>query len=311
MKAHWLVGMAALIASMLACSSPFYEEPRYTATTINVVKVSPPSGSGSFILEVTYETFWIPGKRIPNIHCYYVTPDLVTVEIGVIDMFEHIGAREIVTATKTLPFTVSPKNGATSTGNYLAGCTTETNTNTVNTNFTVVGDPVPTQTFTPEPAPASTSTPQPTAITLKGKIIFDYNGYQSDRPSGGGELDLVTKECIPEVTINQEGLISGTCEKPHITARLVDESFSAQVTGQVDQTGNITFLYDVSEIGTPNGAWRISYEGQGKFTSTTQAAGTATFSYSCNSGSDNLIWCWQWTSESFSGTVPWSFIPSP
>ena len=309
MKIRRLLGTVALIAAMLACKNPFEKEPSYTVTTIKSVGVTPPSGSGSFTLEVSYETFWIPDKFIPNIYCNYVAPNGTIVPIGKVDMFDHIGARTVVAATKTLPFTVAQTNGVTQPETYLAGCTTERNSTPVTTTFVVIGEATPTPELPSNSVPTPTATLQ--AATLKGRIVFDYTTYQSARPSGGGELDQVTKWCIPEVTVTPDGVVSGTCEKSHITARLVDESFSVQITGRLDQVGNITFSYDVSEIGNPNGAWRISYEGQGKFTSATQASGTASFSYSCNSGADNLLWCSSQTYEAFSGTVPWSFIPTP
>ena len=327
MKTRWHLGMFVLFAAMLACNFPFHEEPSYTMTTIKSVVVMPPSGTGSFTLEVSYETFWIPDKRIPNIHCYYVSPDLVTVDIGTIDMFMHIGAREIVTASKTLPFTIAQKNGVTPRGSYLAGCKTETDDSTVNTNFTVIGDATPTPMLIPEPSPASTSTLQPSAKTLTGRIIFDYNGYQSSRPSGGGELDRITKWCIPEVTITPDGVVSGICDF-FGTADVHEATVTAHVTGIAVQGGSFNFTYVVTEKGS-NGwnlqpgenpsvpvwsneaKWEISYTGSGNFISTTQASGTAAFDYSCDSGADNLFWCNSQPRESFSGTTSWSFVISP
>jgi hypothetical protein len=140
--------------------------------------------------------------------------------------------------------------------------------------------------------------------------VFDFANAQSSKgPGWGGVLAEVTEACKPEVTITALGEVSGSCERTHITARLVDESFTVQITGMVDADRNITFTYDVSEIGTPNGSWRISYDGQGKFTSQKEASGTASFSYSCSSGQDNLLWCNSQTYEAFSGTVAWSFVP--
>jgi len=310
MKTHWLLGTVALVAALLACSNPFQPEPRYTATTIKSVGVAPTSGSGSFTLEVSYETFWIPDKFIPNIYCNYVAPNGAIVPIGTIDMLYHIGAREIVTATKTLPFTVAQTNGVTQPGTYLAGCTTETNSTPVTTTFVVIGDATP----TPEPPSETAATPTATLQTaaLKGQIVFDFANAQSSKgPGWGGLLDEVTRECKPELTISALGVVSGSCDKAHISARLVDESFTVQVTGTVDADRNIIFSYDVSEIGTPNGAWRITYEGQGRFASATQAAGTASFSYSCSSGADNLLWCSSQAYEAISGTISWIFVPSP
>ena len=115
---------------------------------------------------------------------------------------------------------------------------------------------------------------------------------------------------MPEVSLDSLGNLSGQCEKLHIAALLMDESITVHVTGKVDAAGNFSFSYEVSEIGAPNGAWRISYVGQGKLTLGGQASGRAIFSFSCNSGADNLIWCGKQTSEAFSGAVPWNFVPA-
>lgn len=325
MKTRWLLGIVALIAAMLACKDPFEKEPIFTATTIKSVGVTPLSGSGSFTLEVSYETFWIPDKFIPNIYCNYVAPNGTIVPIGKVDMFDHIGARTVVAATKTLPFTVAQTNGVTQPGTYLAGCTTERNSTPVTTTFVVIGD------ATPMPELPSNSVPTPTATlqaaTLKGRIVFDYNTYQSTRPSGGGELDRVTKWCIPDVTITPDGFVSGTCEFSG-TAFLAQSTVTAHITGIAVQGGSFSFSYVVTEQGS-NGwnlkpgenpsvpvwsneaKWEISYTGSGNFTSATQASGTATFDFSCDSGADNLIWCNSQTHEAFSGTVLWSFVPAP
>lgn len=326
MKTHWLWGTFILIAAMLACSNPFQKEPSYTATTIKSVSVIPPSGTKDFMMEVTYETFWIPEKRIPNILCYYVTPKGITVQIGVIDMFSHIGSRQVDTATKTLAFSVAADNLTIQPGTYLAGCTTETNSAPVTTTFIVIATVTPTPELPSEPAAMPTATLQ--TAPLKGKIIFDYNSYQSSRPSGAGELSVPTSNCIPEVTITADGVISGNCEYNGPTSIRTQSTITVHVTGIAVQGGSFTFTYDVTER-FPNGwgdvqgspadvnVWsfeqvrHIFYTGTGVFTSATQASGVATFDFSCDTGADNLIHCWKWSKESFSGTISWSFIPSP
>ncbi|MDP3186240.1 MAG: hypothetical protein Q8M58_13320, partial [Anaerolineales bacterium] len=54
------------------------------------------------------------------------------------------------------------------------------------------------------------------------------------------------------------------------------------------------------------------YQGQGKFSSNTQAGGTANFIFSCRSNDGSYLWCMGGSagassSSDFTGTVPWSF----
>jgi hypothetical protein len=309
MKNQQFLVILALIAIALSCNLPMQ---RTTWTNITSVAVTPSSGEKVFNLEVKYQYTWY--REYPNveIYCMYTTPSGRTIPIGSITPEGLDRDREFFSKSQTLAFTVKPKDGKIELGVYLAGCATEHDVNMVTTTFIVVESVYPDPTPTPplESATVPIMTQQTPILLLKGKIVFDYAKVESSRPGAGGELSRVTDLCVPEITFGT-GNIGGQCEKLHITAFMTDESITAQVTGLVDSSGNVTFYYDVSDIGNPNGAWRISYEGQGKFTSATQAAGTATFSYSCNSGSENLIWCWQWTSESFSGTILWSFVQSP
>ena len=89
------------------------------------------------------------------------------------------------------------------------------------------------------------------------------------------------------------------------------------VIGQVDPSGKVTFTYEVSEIGLPNGSWRVDYSGSGTLTPDGKATGTADFAYTCNSGSENLFWCRivpykdSLTSDAFSGTIPWTLEAAP
>jgi hypothetical protein len=325
-----------LIAAMLACSDPFKRELEYSVTTVKSVAVSPPSGNGEFTMAVNYETYWSLGKIIPGILCYYVTPTGVTQQIGTINLDLYNGADKIINEIQTLTFTV------TQPGIYLAGCAPEKRGGPVTTTFTVLENATPTPklpvqitatptrttkpTLKPSPRPKATRTATPQAKNLQGKIVFDYHSYQSSRPSGAGELDRITKWCIPEVIIAPDGIISGTCEFSG-TADLVKSTVIASVTGSAVQGGSFNFTYTVTEKGS-NGwdlkpgenpsvpvwsneaKWEISYIGSGNFTSATQASGTANFDFTCDSGADNLLWCWKQPKESFSGTIKWSFIQS-
>jgi len=86
---------------------------------------------------------------------------------------------------------------------------------------------------------------------------------------------------------------------------------TANVNGMVDAGGDVQFVYKVSEAGYPNGVWRVEYEGTGSFATNTQASGVASFTHSCASGSEDLYWCNNATSEEFTGTIPWSFNSIP
>lgn len=297
-----------MIIAMLACQIPGVSRPP-GHTTITGVTIAPPTGEKYFSLEVKYEYVWDRENGNAGVFCSYITPSGKSIPI------DHIAADgldrdgEKFSKVQVFNFSIVPADGIVEFGVYTASCTTfELTSPTVTTNFMVVENSTP----TPEPPSQPAATPTATLQTaaLKGQIVFDFANAQSGKgPGWGGLLAEVTQECKPEVTITALSVVSGSCEKSHITARLVDESFTAQITGAVDADRNVTFSYDVSEIGNPNGSWRISYEGQGKFISQTEASGTASFSYSCSSGQDNLLWCNSQTHEAFSGTVSWSFVP--
>jgi hypothetical protein len=303
MRTHSILAITTLIAAMLACITPL-DEPAPNVKILGV-KVNPPSGSGSFNLEVEFSARY--SRDIPaTIYCNYVTPDGKTMPV---QSFTPQAGETI----RSLPFSVAQRNGVIQPGTYLAGCiTNNSDSSPVTTTFKVKDDTASTPTPENPSAPKATPTvnPQPQAAALKGQIVFDFAKAQSSRAGAGGETSRVTNLCIPDITITADGSLSGACEKLHIQALLVDESITAQVNGTMDASGNVAFSYDVSEIGNPNGAWRISYKGQGKFSSATLASGIASFSYSCSSGADNLLWCSSQTYEAFSGTVPWSFVPS-
>jgi hypothetical protein len=156
------------------------------------------------------------------------------------------------------------------------------------------------------------------AALSRGKIIFDYARVESSMPGAASYTAEVTNLCVPEVTIADDGTISGECEQSDVRGHLVTSvNFTAMVIGQVDPSGKVSFTYEVSEIGLQSGSWRVDYSGSGTLTQDGKAAGTADFAYTCNSGSENLFWCRvvpykdSLISDAFSGTIPWTLEAAP
>lgn len=332
MRKQLLAGILILILTVPAClltsdqpedvvNAVPAEEEYYT--DLVAIYVFPQSGTESFEIVVVYSAFTNARGGIP-IRCYYITPSGMTFYAGTIT--PPALEQKTTGLFGQVEFNVRQASGKIETGKYTAGCLTEMHKRDIQTSFLVV-EITPTPTSTPlasnkpaakatatlAPLPTATATPTPTTATRanKGRIIFDYAKGQSSRAGAAGEAAQVTNMCIPEITINTAGGLSGSCEKTNTTGHLVtNASFTVTVVGAVDAMGKIHFSYDVSEIGNPNGAWRVSYEGEGVLTSPAAGAGTATFSYSCVSGSDNLLWCGSSPSESFSGSLPWNFLLS-
>jgi hypothetical protein len=319
MKNRWLFALMAWLVATLSCSLPTQQT---SWTDITSLTVTPVSGEKDFSLEVKYNYTWDRERPNAEIYCMYTTPSGRTIPVGTLVPTVLDRDREAFSKTAKLAFTIKPKDGKIEPGVYLAGCASGHDSSLKTATFTVTESATPTLTPPEEPAAIPIQTPSmeaaspvtttftPTPVPVSRWIIFDFAKVKSSRPGAGGELSRVTNLCVPEVSLDPLGNLSGQCEKLHIAALLTDESITVQFAGRVDATGNFSFLYDISEIGTPNGAWRISYLGRGKFTSGGQASGIAAFSFSCNSGADNLIWCGKQTSESFSGTIPWSFVPA-
>jgi hypothetical protein len=192
MKKRFLVAslvviLAASMAVMVGCAN----ENAYTH--IKSVTVSPPSGSGSFNLSVTYTYRDGTGDAPENVDCRFVTPDSATFFIGSIRP-RATGTGGLKTETATLPFTVTPKtNGVTPPGTYTAECYTPSDPEGVATTFILSGEAETTTTTTAETtttseAQASTTTTQaatstttttaqpggqlpPEGVTLEGKVI--------------------------------------------------------------------------------------------------------------------------------------------
>jgi hypothetical protein len=313
MKKRLAFAAFVLVASMHACNLPHEEivnEPDVNVTKVTRVVVTPPSGPGDFKLEVTYESMWIAGRPPGSIICRYITPDGATIGIGRISVFlEHINTHETETHTSSIPFSVK-RNGVVTPGKYMASCTDERNVYTVESNFIVIGTAT---------APASTAT----STLLIGRITFALGTARSDRPGASGDLDDITRWCIPEITIAADGNLTGSCEFTGQTALLTESTVRATVTGSAVRGGDFNFSYQVQESG-PNGwktgdnpvdvhitstaaQWYVFYTGTGKFTSPTRAEGTANFEYTCMSGASNLLWCSSSEMETFKGTVDWNF----
>ena len=76
-------------------------------------------------------------------------------------------------------------------------------------------------------------------------------------PGAASYTAEVTNLCVPEVTIADDGTISGECEQSDVRGHLVTSvNFTAMVIGQVDPSGKVSFTYEVSEIGLQSGSWR-------------------------------------------------------
>jgi hypothetical protein len=157
-------------------------------------------------------------------------------------------------------------------------------------------------------------------MPLKGKIVIDY---YSNTDRHFDELWHMTFQlCDPKITITPAGNLSNsTCmdgRNPNPAVHVGEFSFTFQIMGMVEPSGNVKFSYDVNQTGSPHGTWRVILGGEGKFTSPIQAAGTANFSYTCDDfseyievanlcGTSDIIL----GHESYKGTVSWSFVPSP
>ncbi len=318
-----------LMVVTLSCNLPFV--PKISKTTILSVAAAPPAGEKDFALSVKYSYLYIRGENSASIHCTYTTPGGSVVVIKIIEPaskeFNIDG--KTYSNSETIPFQVKAINGKIEAGIYTAGCSTLFEGSEVKTTFVVVEgsqpDSAPPQNAVTE-APVIVTEPPVIALpSLKGKITFDYSGYQSDRSGGAGELDKVTKTCIPELTIAPTGELTGHCEFSGDTSHMMRVSIvTVTVTGIATREGKFSFNYEVNETG-PNGwnlkpgeipsvpvwsnnyLWQVVYNGTGNFITDNEASGIADFTYTCDSGADNLFWCEPATKETFSGTLPSKF----
>ncbi|MHC1781800.1 MAG: hypothetical protein AB9891_03370 [Anaerolineaceae bacterium] len=290
------------------CADEFGQSSKSTTFTVgeddsadvSILKVQVAEGQKyNYALEFMYVI------RIPDdvaFTCNYLSPTGATIFIDDYTDTHHLEDP----LTRSMFFSVKQADGKVIPGSYTATCQDDQGRSKKSTSFVVSEEPTPTV----EPSPEVTFTP-PFKLPPSGKILFDFSQAASDRAGAGGELKRVTELCVPDIQISLDGEIFGKCEKTHIQALLVDESITATVEGAVDSKGNLSFTYKVTETGHPNGSWNITYNEKGAVMADNAAAGSADFGFDCKSGQENLIWCWKWTSETFSGTIPWQFEPSP
>jgi hypothetical protein len=174
MKTRRFLVIMTLIGITLACAFPEYDEnASFPYSKVESVAVNPPSGTGSFTLEVTYKAFSDIGRIFDTepVTCYYVTPDGATMPIGTID--PPSGSYGGLTQIGTLTLSVSGP------GVYTATCEDDSSTSKASTGFSVI-EPTPTPTATPTSTPTPTFTPTllytPTSTPLPAKwYIRVYN----------------------------------------------------------------------------------------------------------------------------------------
>jgi len=248
MKNRFSIAVTALLAAMLACSRYNTAPGGFSDTKILSMAVVPPSGIGSFALEITYEASWLLERMPPGkIYCSYVTPDMATMPIGTVSPV--VGFGTTVTITERLPFSVMQANGVTQPGSYLAGCTTSNN-DKASTGFTVTGDAAPAASL---PAVTPTAPIVPTAgpitVTGTGTQFYVEEGYTMVNCSvpatfsltvngdGGAELVYTTREI--DTIISSDGA-GRTCSwRP-------SEYTSSPMRGRADLAGQ-TVTFNKSE----------------------------------------------------------------
>ena len=133
---------------------------------------------------------------------------------------------------------------------------------------------------------------------LMGKFSFDFGSIHAIDPSY--ELLLMVDTICspgkgPDILISQDGKISNTTclEGTNPPAHTAVSTFTYKVDGTVDPSGNVKFMFDIYQYGekdsggVSDGVWHVTLDGQGKFSSPTQASGTASFTYNCDNKS---IW---------------------
>jgi|GEM_PF-4068079 len=129
MHTRWFLLVLALIGAALACNLPGSgDSDSRSSSFVTSVAVNPPSGSGSFTLEVIYDAGWTQYATPEMITCYYVTPDGATMLIG--DIVPDKDSKT-VTQTGTLTFSVSQP------GDYTASCESRSSGSKASGNFTV------------------------------------------------------------------------------------------------------------------------------------------------------------------------------
>lgn len=168
---------------------------------------------------------------------------------------------------------------------------------------------------------------------ITGRLIVDPKGVQTQRPGGGNEVVYLLTLCStggvadapdvsPAVRIDEDGDLAGTCELDAVgTTQITSADLDSQVEGHVDlTTGQVTDLLlsagmSCAEATSCDAVWTVDINGAtGSFSSPTEASGTASFTYVCDSRADNLRWCFGGSGkpgtsyEQFTGTLSWRFV---
>jgi hypothetical protein len=169
---------------------------------------------------------------------------------------------------------------------------------------------------------------------LTGHIVFDHSQETFTQHIQKRGINYLHEMCNPTIYIDDEhveNMIGGCDIIDGEATRSIpgDHIEGAKITGVLkgaafpygDKTypeGDVYFKYTVSskyKQGDPN--WEatreITFEGKGKFTSETTAEGTASYVSMCfclheeqnHCGTSEVLSC----SDSFTGTIPWKFIP--
>jgi hypothetical protein len=281
------------------------------SSQLTKVVVTPPSGEYAFVMDVEYTAILQKDQAADKITCTYRSPSGKSAEVG--SIIPSVTADKLgqpVKLSESLIFTVKAQDGKVETGVYEAACSSERNSSSLTTNFTVV-----------EAKTDSSMYP------IMGKIILDYGQSSNNGIHGISELMIMTQmicspEADPKISISQDGiLVNTTCKDgTNPPVHLSKSTFTYKVEGTVDSTGYVKFVYEIYQYGLdyydkPSGVWHITLIGTGKFTSPTAASGTATFTYECNDTSplaDVNNHCGTSSSSlsqyAFSGELPWSFV---
>jgi len=329
MKKYWLFALAALLFAALACkeTDPL-RKLEYDGTKISYLTVIPPSGTGNFTLEVTYQAYnSLHTKTTPGtIYCNYVTPDMATMPLGVINPAPEEFDMWITMTTK-LPFSVTQANGVTQPGTYLAGCkaydaSALSYSSTVSTTFTVVaGESAPT--LPPEAPPPEPPKPPPFTLT-GGTITYDETSevLSPHKDPNGYYPSQHHKWCNPILSIDTNGNISGTCSSTgdKIPSDLYGTWNGSQntviqgtLTGKVVPGGSFTFQEELRETGLSDTPWEYTRKaiivGTGLFASPTRATGTATITIECSTlDPSEGGFCGDYaSSDSYTGAISWEF----
>ena len=249
MKTRRFLFVMALIGIILACD---WGPQSYSSTNVKSVAVTPPSGPGSFTLEVTYVVFTNRAGHLPEpITCYYVTPAGATVMIGFVNPPEY-GQGGGTTLTGTLPLSVSDP------GVYTATCENNSSTSKASAVFGVTDPPGQGQNEPPpppaNPPPANPPPEQPAGpitVTGTGKFIYLSKFPTTDTCTVPADFSLtVEADGIARLAITYNGIdtvFNSGSDIIHCTHRPEKETIS--LVGYVNATEGKTVSFNNNEPG--------------------------------------------------------------